>query len=258
MGQLDEAGPGLRVEAVPVGPQIGRAIDVEQLPLAAVQAPDDAGQARLDRRAEPIIIRAGGQRRTIADLEVADHEGVQAIAVRHVEELVLILRHHPGAQANIVTEARRRIQLQADIVVAAIAGGGPHLGRVQRALAHHVDAAGRVTRAAEQARRAAQHFDPLEEEQVGHVARETEGERRHPVDQVVVDRKAARDERGILAADPGDGDAIGRGHHVFQREQVLLLEPRAIDHGHCVRHVLQRRQRLADLVAEALAEHHDV
>ena len=258
MRQLDEARPGRRIEAVPVGAQIGRSPHVEQPPVAAVGTAGIAGQAGLDRRAEAIVIRARGQRRPRTDLQRTDGEGVEPVAMRRVEELVLILRHDAGAERGDAADRGRDVEFQAEIVVAAVAGARLHPGGVERPLAHEIDAAGGIARAAEQSGRPPQHFEPVVEEQVGHRRGEVDRQRRDAVDQIVVDREAAREERRVLAADAVDGDAVGRGQRVFEREEVLRLDLFAVDDGYRVWRVLERRDGLADAAAIALADDEDL
>ena len=75
---------------------------------------------------------------------------------------------------------------------------------------------------------------------------EAERHRRGAVDKIVVDRETARHERGILAADAGNGNAGRRGQGVLQREQVLRLDLLLVDDRDGVGDVLQRRDGLAD------------
>lgn len=111
VGQFDEARPAFRAEAVPVRAEIGRPRHVEQPPFAAIRAADDAGQARLDRGLEQVVIAADGQRRVVADPGVGDTERREAVTVRHVEELILILDHRAQTNARHRIERRRDIDL---------------------------------------------------------------------------------------------------------------------------------------------------
>ena len=129
------------------------------------------------------VVRGTDLAATISsDRDVADRERAPAAAMRGVEELVLILRHRAGADADRVAQPGRGVHLEPEIVVAAIARRGLDAGRLQRALADQVDAARRIARAGEQPCRAAQHLQPIVEEQVGHHAGKAKRLRRRAVD----------------------------------------------------------------------------
>ncbi|PAV75001.1 hypothetical protein WR25_22565 [Diploscapter pachys] len=247
VGEVGEHLVHVGLQLGPVLPEVGRALQVR---VAAVGVVGDTQHAvAVDARG--LAAQADSDRGGIVEVGLDDAVQQRPLGLGDVGEVatVFIGGNHASAQGALGVEAAAGIQVQAVVVPGAGAGDDGETRVGGRALAHQVHRAARIARAHQQAGGAAQHFDAVEDRHVrGHPAGVGVGLAWHAVDHVafVGEVEATGTEVVVAIAAVGAGDTGGLGHHLVQRDQVLVVHQLAGDHGDRLWGLTQRLRGLAD------------
>ena len=233
---LGEVVGDLIVELVPVRAGVGRAVEIDQRPVGI------GGQA-VERRDVALEMADGeGRRGLLGHVDRYGAVGDAVFVVDDVDHVVAVLVGADDAAADGAGLVQRPTDVEFGALgiprpVLALDGAAPHLRRL---LQRHVDGAGRLAGAAEQAGRPPEDLDVVDDGEIGLGAVDARKRRRQPVEIQGIELEAAGKDAGAAVVVVEDDDALRLAQGGVERGVAPVLDPLPGQNGGRLRNFARR------------------